>query len=330
MTHKRALIIGSAGFIGSSLATELLSAGHEIVGVDSLSASYGQGLPNIRRNAQRNFSENIEIIDGDISDPSVQSQITSMKPFNTVFHLAAWPGVRGGELDPNSYLKNNIEALCASVRTAQKAEVERFVFASSSSVYGNQGLSGPCREGDAFDGNQLSFYAATKWIGEQILSAFIRRTQMHGIFARFFTVIGPYGRPDMAYASFARSMIRQQPVQVFGDGTALRDYTSISDTVWALKRMCEVDHHKYQLPGESLALNVGFGRSYSVNDLTAAIQVALNLSDVKVEYRPQPPVDALATLSDPTLLHELFGVREPKNLNEMVKLALSTPDWIFE
>lgn len=330
MNQKRVLIVGSAGFIGSSLVTELLAAGHEVVGVDSLKASYGTELPKIRRDRLSLLSGNMEIIDGDILDPNVQERISSHGSFDSVFHLAAWPGVRGGEVDPSSYLRNNVEGLCASLRTAQKVGVERFIFASSSSIYGNQGAIGACNESVACEGNQLSFYADTKWIGEQIVSAFIKRTQISGVSARFFTVIGPNGRPDMAYASFARSIIQRQPVQIYGNGSALRDYTSIRDTTWGLRNLCEVDHPAYQTPGKCMALNVGFGHSYSINHLVSAIQAALDIDQVEIDYQPQPSVDAQATLSDPTLLHELFGGRNPESLDLMVRTALAQPDWIFK
>jgi len=330
MTQKRVLVVGSAGFIGSNLATELLKSGHEVVGVDSLTASYGNRLPQIRREKLAHLSQNMEIIDGNILDLNVQDRILSTGAFDSVFHLAAWPGVRGGEEDPSSYLKNNVEALCASLRTAHNAEVERFIFASSSSIYGNQGTIGACSESVAGGGNQLSFYAATKWIGEQIVTEFIKRTQLSGISARFFTVIGPNGRPDMAYANFARALITRKPLKVYGNGSALRDYTSITDTVWALRNLCELDHPKYQIPGNCIALNIGFGRSYSVIQLVSAIQNALAIGEVEIDYQPQPIVDAQATLSDPSLLHELFGKRDAEDLDSMVRKALSQPDWIFE
>ena len=330
MASKRVLVTGAAGFIGSHLVAKLVDDGATVVGVDGLEPSYGGNLAHERLVRIQQLGSRLTFITGDILDVDIQQRIADLAPYDAFYHLAAWPGVRGGELLPSEYLRNNIEALCVALRIANDTNARRFIFASSSSVYGNAALSGPCREDQVQAGQQLSLYASTKYLGEEIVRAYVSRTFMSALCARFFTVVGPIGRPDMAYAKFARAMMRGEAVPIYGDGSALRDYTSISDTVWGLVRLADLNLDDHVRSGETLPINIGFSSAYTTMELADSIAAVLGISNPRYESLPQPSVDAQATLADSSRFREICGQREPESLMVMVGRALQDPSWVLE
>lgn len=318
---------GSAGFVGSHLITALHVKGHEVVGVDNLKASYGDSLPQLRLLRLSTEYPEISMVEGDLTDTQCQAALIERGPFDCVFHLAAWPGVRRGEEVPEDYIRSNLAGLSSVISLDKLLGRPLWIFASSSSVYGNLGNARPCLESDASPGTQLSLYARTKWIGEQIFSAFTAHSPARAVAARFFTVIGPQGRPDMAYAQFARRMVLGDRLPIYGDGSIIRDFSDIKDVTKALVGISELNHDFSS--GEFLPINIGFGQPRSVLDLVHAVSNVLNI-EPNIEFCAQPKVDSTGTHADCGLLTSLVGSWPTVSLEESVESALKDHSWIWK
>lgn len=227
--HSRVLITGVAGFIGSHLAEALLKRGDDVVGIDNFCDSYAPAYK--RRNLELLKKKGFDprVMEGDIRDGGFLDRVFSEHQFDAIVHLAALAGVRTSVQRPQLYADVNVTGTMNILERARSRGVGRLVFASSSSVYGNQ-TRVPFRESDVTN-QPASPYAATKQAGELLCYTWHHLYGLNVSALRFFTVYGPRQRPDMAIHRFARMLVSGEPLTVFGDGGSQRDYTYVSDIV---------------------------------------------------------------------------------------------------
>ena len=280
------LVTGAAGFIGSHLCDALLHAGHRVVGLDSFDALYD---PRIKR---RNIAEALAnpdflLNEGDIRDAAAVSNALAFKP-DVVVHLAARAGVRSSIEQSVLYQDVNVGGTTVLLEAARRLPGCRFIFGSSSSVYGNNPKV-PFAESDPVD-HPISPYAASKRAGELLCWTYHHLYSMPVTCLRFFTVYGPRQRPDLAIHKFARLMCAGKPIPVFGDGTMARDYTYIDDILQGV--LGAID----RCDGFSL-YNLGVSRPILLGDLIAALENALGIKAV-IDRQPLQPGDVLQTYAD--------------------------------
>jgi UDP-glucuronate 4-epimerase len=288
MQQRRALVTGAAGFIGSHLSERLLSEGWKVLGVDNFDDFYN---PKIKRQNIKDCLKNsrFTLVEADIRDATAMDEAAG-GGVDIVVHLAARAGVRPSIAQPALYTDVNINGTVILLEALRKHNVRKFVFGSSSSVYGNN-KKVPFSEDDNVD-FPISPYAATKKADELICHSYYH---LHGIDVtclRFFTVYGPRQRPDLAIHKFAKLIERQQPIPIYGDGTMMRDFTYIDDVVdgtIAAMEKC-TGFHIY---------NLGESRPVTVSDLVAQIEEALGKKAVKQYLAPQPG-DVERTFADVT------------------------------
>src|SRR5215471_9589489 len=227
------LVTGCAGFIGFHVSRRLLQNGHRVVGLDSLNSFYNEGLKSARLailREQRDF----EFVQTDIADRSSVEEIFRGRSLGPIIHLAAQAGVRYSLENPHLYVQSNLVAFVNIIEMARKTCVPHFIFASSSSVYGNKKET-PFFETDDVD-HPISLYAATKKSNELIAHVYAHLYRLPVTGLRFFTVYGPWGRPDMSLFLFTKNILAGQPIDVFNYGRHARDFTYIDDIVEGVVR----------------------------------------------------------------------------------------------
>jgi len=284
----RALITGAAGFIGSHLCERLLADGWTVVGVDNFDDFYD---PQIKR---RNISDclknkNFQLIEADIRDSEAMGKIIS-GDVQIIVHLAARAGVHPSIDQPLLYADVNINGTMVLLEFAKKCEVNKFIFGSSSSVYGNNEKI-PFSEDDNVD-FPISPYAATKKAGELICHTYHHLNGMSITCLRFFTVYGPRQRPDLAIHKFAKLIEQDKPIPVYGDGSMMRDFTYIDDIVNGIVAAMG------RCNGFNI-YNLGESQPITINDLIADIEKALGKKSVRHSL-PRQPGDVERTYADVT------------------------------
>ncbi len=296
----RILVTGGAGFIGSHLSEKLLQEGNEVVCVDNFNDYYD---PRVKRENLRSAREqaNFRLFEEDIRNYDGLEQIFREYPFDAVVHLAARAGVRPSIQQPRLYQDVNIRGTLNLLELARHYHVPKFIFASSSSVYGNN-KKVPFSEDDNVD-HPISPYAATKKAGELITYTY---HHLYGISAsciRFFTVYGPRQRPDMAIHKFTRLIDQGEPIPVFGDGNSRRDYTYISDIVDGLERAIE------RCEGYEI-YNLGDSKTIGLLEMIREIESALG-KKADLKFMPAQPGDVDITYADISKARRMLGY-EPK------------------
>jgi UDP-glucuronate 4-epimerase len=297
---ERVLVTGAAGFIGSHLVEHLLARGDTVVGVDNFDPFYS---PEEKRGnlAGALASSAFTLVEADCSEPDALEAHLGQSEFDVVVHLAAKAGVRPSLLDPVGYQRANVLGTGALLEFARRHGVRRFVFGSSSSVYGNA-ASVPFREDEVLD-RPISPYAATKRAGELLCYTY---HHLHGttiLALRFFTVYGPRQRPDLAIRKFATQMLRGDEITLFGDGTTERDYTWIDDIIQGT--VAAVDRTR-ERPGEFEVINLGESRTTSLRRLVEVVAAAVGV-EPKVVQRPMQPGDVVRTYADVSKARDLLG-----------------------
>jgi UDP-glucuronate 4-epimerase len=283
------LVTGAAGFIGSHLCERLLGDGRAVIGVDSFDSFYDPRIK--RRNIEDCLkNENFQLVEADIRDHDAMDRAVGAG-VDVIVHLAARAGVRPSIAQPLLYADVNINGTMVLLEAAKKYNIKRSIFASSSSVYGNNEKV-PFSEEDNVD-FPISPYAATKKAGELICHTYHHLYDISITCLRFFTVYGPRQRPDLAIHKFVRLIEEGESIPVFGDGSMMRDFTYIDDIIdGAVAAMERCDgFHVY---------NLGESQPIAVNDLIAEIENALGKKAVK-EYLPPQPGDVERTYADVTM-----------------------------
>lgn len=323
----RVLITGSAGFIGFHLVQQLLASEIDVVGVDQLNASYGSDLCALRAEILEGFqSRHYKFIKGSIADAQTLRALSDCGPYTHVVHLAAFPGIRLAEVEPGTYLENNVVALSRLLASDVFFNRPVFLSASSSSVYGDAGISGPCSEEIAQCADRLGWYAETKWIGERILQGMAMRLRIPSVAMRFFTVVGPLGRPDMAYGIFARLAQQHNSIPVYGSLDTARDYTHVEDVVHAISALMVSPALTAPDSPFFRAVNFGFGNPRTLQELLDGISTCLGL-DLDLKFMPRPAADSAGTWSDVSRLRSLVALPKPRPLEVALQDALGDPQW---
>jgi UDP-glucuronate 4-epimerase len=225
------LVTGAAGFVGHATARRLLARGERVVGIDSVNAYYDPALKEARL-ATLADEPGFTFVRADIADPDAVAALMRQHGIRRVVHLAAQAGVRYSLENPFAYERSNLAGHLAVLEACRHTEgLEHLVYASSSSVYGDRPLDGAgFREDDPVD-RPVSLYAATKRSCELISQSYAALYGLAQTGLRFFTVYGPWGRPDMAYFSFTQKILRGEPIEVYGEGRMARDFTYVDDIV---------------------------------------------------------------------------------------------------
>jgi len=305
------LVTGAAGFIGFHVAEALLARGESVIGLDDLNPYYDVRLKEARLDRLRPNPEFV-FYQVDVSDRhAVAPVLERHKDMTEIVHLAAQAGVRHSLVDPYSYVQSNVMGHLVMLEAARQLPALRhFVYASTSSVYGsNQDL--PFRETDRVDA-PVSLYAATKRADELMSHAYAHLFGLRQTGLRFFTVYGPWGRPDMAYFSFARAIVAGEPISLYDGGRLKRDFTYIDDIVDGVVG-CMAHPPEAAVPAR--VLNIGNHRGEEVRELVALLEHALGRSAI-VRSVPRPPMDVEETFADVEAIGALTGYRPRTSLAE--------------
>lgn len=285
-TKQTILVTGAAGFIGSHLSEALLARGHRVIGVDNFDAFYDPAVK--RRNVAESLKNpNFSLVEADIRDQAAMDRVFNQK-IDAVIHLAARAGVRPSIENPVLYHDVNVNGTCVLLEAARKQGCKRFLFASSSSVYGDNEKV-PFSETDNVD-HPISPYAATKRAGELLCHTYHHLYGMNIFCLRFFTVYGARQRPDLAIHKFTRLIDSGQSIPVFGDGSMMRDHTYIDDILGGVLGALE------HCQGYGI-YNLGESRPISLSDLIAAIENALG-KKAQIQRLPPQPGDVQRTFAD--------------------------------
>lgn len=304
----KVLVTGAAGFIGSHVAHALIDRGIEVVGIDTLNAYYDPVLKKARLE-RLTVSPKFSFQQADVSDRDQMNGLMADNPdIRIVVHLAAQAGVRYSLVDPYSYVNTNVMGQVVLLEACRKLpSLEHFIYASSSSVYG-QNTSLPFKESDRVDAPG-SLYAVTKRAGELTATAY---AHLHGIpqtGLRFFTVYGPWGRPDMAYYGFAKAICAGEPVTLYEGSGLSRDFTYIDDITSGV--LAVMDHPARA--GEARLFNLGGDHPEKVTRLIGLLEETLGRK-AQIEFRPRPAADMESTWASLEAVQKLSGWKPETNL----------------
>jgi UDP-glucuronate 4-epimerase len=291
-------VTGTAGFIGMHLAESLLDDGHEVVGFDNFNDYYGVQI-KLDRHARLEKRKGYTGIKGDLADYSLLTSIFKLHTPDLVCHLAAQAGVRYSLTHPFAYQKANLEGHLNILEVCRHAKIQRLVYASSSSVYGGN-KKVPFSESDPVD-SPISLYAATKKADELMSHTYTRLYGLQTVGLRFFTVYGPWGRPDMAMWMFTKAMLAGRPIQVFNHGDMKRDFTYVDNIIFGVKAsLFTKGLEPYEI------FNLGNNHPENLMDMIGLIAKTLGV-EPKMEMLPMQPGDVPATYADISRAHKKLG-----------------------
>lgn len=307
-------VTGAAGFIGFHVSKRLLERGEEVVGIDNLNDYYDPALKHARLDILRKF-ERFEFVRADIADRAAIEELFAQHKPQRVVHLAAQAGVRYSLTNPHVYTESNITGFLNILEGCRHHSVEHLVYASSSSVYGAN-TKQPFSEHDNID-HPVSLYAATKKANELMAHTYAHLFGVASTGLRFFTVYGPWGRPDMALFRFTRGILAGEPIPVYNEGRMIRDFTFIDDIVEGVVRVldqrAEPDPNwsgDAPDPARSYApyrvFNIGNNRPVLLLDYIAALEEALGRK-ATLELLPMQPGDVVSTRADVSELEKAVG-----------------------
>ena len=304
------LVTGASGFIGYHLTAKLISEGHDVLGVDNFNAYYSPELKMLRKQDLSNrFQANILEMDL-FSKPSIAKVISDFQP-DSIVHLAAQPGIRLPLSKSEEYIRNNIVGFSNTLETAVQFEIPNFLYASSSSVYGNSTRI-PFSESE-LGLKPISLYGSTKLCNEILTSAYIANSRTRARGMRFFTVYGPWGRPDMAYLRLVASALTGSSFKLFGDGQVKRDFTYVGDIVEMIGNL-EKDLST-QAFGFADVVNIGGGNPHSMIDLIQGVENKIGKS-IHILSEQSNKSDTNFTCADTNLLKKLTGFVPEITLSE--------------
>jgi len=300
----RILVTGGAGFIGSHLVEKLLSLGHDVAILDDFNDFYD---PQIKRQNIAAVAKDVAIHHLDLRDSGAVRNLFHREKFEAIAHLAARAGVRPSIQNPQLYYDTNVDGTLHLLDAARVTGVERFIFASSSSVYGNS-KTVPFSE-DRQLIQTLSPYGATKIAGESLCSTYSHLYGMRVVALRYFTVYGPRQRPDLAIHQFTRRIHAGKPIDQFGDGTTRRDYTYIDDIIQGTMAALKYDGPMFDI------FNLGENETIQLRDLIAGIENALG-EKAKINRLPEQPGDMPVTYADISKARKLLGYNPSTRLSD--------------
>lgn len=321
------LVTGAAGFIGSSVASKLCAAGHDVIGIDNINSYYD---PNLKLSRLENLKplKNFTFFKMDLSDKNAIAQIFQEHKFERVIHLGAQAGVRYSIDNPHAYLDSNVNGHLNILEGCRNNGVEHLVYASSSSVYGTSN-STPYKTSSAVD-HPISLYAATKRTNELMAHTYSHLFNIPVTGLRFFTVYGPWGRPDMAPFKFTKSIIEGKEIEVYNNGNLSRDFTYIDDIVESIVRIQNVvpvkDQFDMSRPDESSApfkiYNIGNGAPVSLARFIEAIESATGIKAIK-KFLPMQAGDVFTTHADTSELFKAIDYQPVISIEEGISRFVS-------
>lgn len=315
---KRFLITGVAGFIGYHLCARLIDDGHSVVGIDSLNDYYDVELKEYRLKRLQSKGKLFTFYKISIEDESLE-RVFEKHDFDIVINLAAQAGVRYSLENPSAYIQSNIVGFSNLIELSKKYSINKFIYASSSSVYGGNEVV-PFSEKDRVD-RPVSLYAATKRTNELIAYTYSHLFGMTTLGLRFFTVYGPMGRPDMAYFSFTKSILRAEAINVYDMENMKRDFTYIDDVVEAIKRL--IEHVTQEKINSYQILNVGNSNPEKLADLIKVIEESCEKKAL-LRYLPKQAGDVNTTFADSKKLETLIAFKPRTSLKEGISKFV---DW---
>ncbi len=314
------LVTGAAGFIGSHVAMALLDRGEQVIGIDNLNDYYDPSLKRARVDrisAKHGNAFTFETVD--FGDGEALEEFAAPHRFDRIVHLGAQAGVRYSLVNPHAYARSNLVGQLNMLELARQREIAHFVYASSSSVYGgNQSL--PFRVEDRVD-HPVSLYAATKKSGEMMSESYahLYRTPMTGL--RFFTVYGPWGRPDMAMWIFTRDLLEGRPLNIFNHGDMRRDFTYIDDIIRGVLACIDgpPSDDGRDKAGGSLSphalYNIGNSRSEELMRMVRLLEEATGRTAM-IDFKPLQPGDVKDTYADISAIQRDHGFQPTTSIDE--------------
>ncbi len=308
------LITGTAGFIGFHLANLLLNEGFHVSGYDGLTSYYDVNL-KIKRNEILSHNTKFSFTKGMLEDQNKLEKLFNDYQPEIIIHLAAQAGVRYSLENPRSYIDSNIIGTFNVIELAKKYRVKHLLMASTSSVYGSN-IDMPFRETSKSD-TQLTIYAATKKANENMAHSYSHLWNIPTTMFRFFTVYGPWGRPDMALFKFVSAILEERPIEIYNQGEMYRDFTYVDDLVLAIRKLIDVppvrtneDEIKINDSISPVApfriVNIGNSKKIKLLDFIDAIEKKLQKNAIRI-YMPIQKGDVPETLADVSLLKDLTG-----------------------
>lgn len=311
-TTKKILVTGAAGFIGFHLSKRLLQKGVTVIGFDNINDYYDVNLKYARLAILEKF-ENFTFIKGDLADKTVVDNLFTENKFDIVVNLAAQAGVRYSIENPQVYIESNVIGFFNILEACRNNPVEHLLYASSSSVYGNQQKTPFSTDDDV--SKPISLYAATKKTNELMAYTYSHLYGIPSTGLRFFTVYGPYGRPDMAYFSFTQKIIKGETIKIFNDGDMYRDFTYVDDIVKGIENMLCNPPKADENGDRATVYNIGNNSPEKLMYFIETLEKALGKTARK-EFLPMQPGDVYQTYADVTPLVEKYGFKPSTSIED--------------
>lgn len=311
-TSKKILVTGAAGFIGYHLSKKLLSQGATVVGFDNLNDYYDVNLKYARLRELEPY-ESFSFIKGDLADKVAVDDLFAEHKFDIVVNLAAQAGVRYSIDNPQAYMESNVIGFFNILEACRHNPVEHLLYASSSSVYGNQQKTPFSTDDDV--SKPISLYAATKKSNELMAYTYSHLYSIPTTGLRFFTVYGPFGRPDMAYFSFTQKIMKGETIKIFNNGDMYRDFTYVDDIVTGIENMLCNPPEPDENGDRATVYNIGNNSPEQLMYFIETLEKALGKNAVK-EFLPMQPGDVYQTYADVTPLIEKFGFKPSTSIED--------------
>lgn len=311
-TTKKILVTGAAGFIGFHLSNLLLQKGVTVVGFDNINDYYDVNLKYARLAILEKF-ENFTFVKGDLADKTAVDNLFSENKFDIVVNLAAQAGVRYSIENPQAYIESNVIGFFNILEACRNNPVEHLLYASSSSVYGNQQKTPFSTDDDV--SKPISLYAATKKSNELMAYTYSHLYGIPSTGLRFFTVYGPYGRPDMACFSFTEKILKGETIKIFNNGDMYRDFTYVDDIVKGVENMLCNPPEADENGDRATVYNIGNNSPEKLMYFVETLEKALGKT-AKKEFLPMQPGDVYQTYADVTPLIEKYGFKPSTSIED--------------
>ena len=313
---EKILVTGCAGFIGMHLSKALLEIGHDVIGVDNLNNYYDVKLKNDRLRILKTY-EKFNFSKIDISNKKALENVFITSSIDKVVNLAAQAGVRYSLVNPNSYIKSNVQGFMNILECCRHYDIKGLIYASSSSVYGGNKKI-PFSELDRVD-NPISIYASTKKSNELMAFSYNHLFKLNSTGLRFFTVYGPWGRPDMAMYIFVKKIMENKPIQIFNYGKMKRDFTFIDDIISGIVSSIK-NNHQYEI------FNLGNNKSENLMDIVSIIENKLGKKAV-IDFQNMQPGDVKKTYADIEIAKNKIGYNPKTSVSTGLEKFI---DWYLE
>lgn len=314
---KTVLVTGAAGFIGCEVSLGLLAKGYRVVGIDNMNSYYQVSLKEDR--LKRLENPNFSFVKMELSDGVSMRALFEKEHFDGVVHLGAQAGVRYSLQNPQAYIDSNVTGFLNVLECCRAFPVSHLVYASSSSVYGRNTKTPFCTDDPVCMPSSL--YAATKRSNELMAETYRHLFQVNSTGLRFFTVYGPWGRPDMAPWLFADAILHDRPIKIFNNGNMMRDFTYVADIAQGVVKVFEKGAARMESQGavaEHRLYNIGHGKPVNLLDFVKTLEKHLGKTAEKI-YLPMQPGDVEVTWADTKALEADFGYTANTDLDDGIK-----------